>query len=140
MAPDSSPEMTRRVADRWFAALKAGDGAAALGCLADDVVWINNPPDKGLSDIIPWLGEYHGRQAVLGTFEIWARLSAVQSFELVRLVIDGAEALAIVHEVAKVKATGLNYDIEFIQRLRVADERIVFWKSYWDTVKGIVPF
>jgi uncharacterized protein len=136
----SHEEMTRRVAERWFGALKAGNGAAALDCLDENVVWINNPPDKGLSDIIPWLGEYHGKQAVLGTFVIWAELSQVLSFELVDLVIHGDEALAIVHEVAQVIATGMNYDIEFIQRFRVADEKIVLWKSYWDTVKGILPF
>jgi muconolactone delta-isomerase len=59
----TSPEMTRSVVDRWFGALKRGDGQAALACLDENVVWINNPGEKGLSDIIPWLGEYHGRKA-----------------------------------------------------------------------------
>ncbi len=132
--------MTRQVADRWFGALKSGDGAGALACLADDVTWINSPPDRGLSDIIPWLGEYHGRDAVAGTFVIWGELSEVRKFELRSLTIHGDEALAIVHEVALVKPTGLFYDIEFIQRLRIANDRIVMWKSYWDTSKGIAAF
>jgi uncharacterized protein len=34
----------------------------------------------------------------------------------------------------------MNYDIEFIQRFRVLNDKIVQWKSYWDTVRGIVPF
>lgn len=133
-------EATRTVANQWFNALKAGKGEDALKCLDKDVVWINNPPSKGLSDIVPWLGEYHGFDAVLGTFKIWGELSQVQKFELLNLVIDGDEALALVHEVAKIFATGLCYDIEFIQRLKVGNGKIVFWKSYWDTVKGIVPF
>jgi ketosteroid isomerase-like protein len=135
-----SSDMTRAVVDRWFAALRSGDGAAALNCLDDNVVWINNPADKGVSDIVPWLGEYHGRKAVEDTFVIWGQLSQVKHFELRKVVFDGDEALAIVHEVATIKATGLDYDIEFIQRIRVANERIVFWKSYWDTSKGIVAF
>jgi uncharacterized protein len=138
MQPDV--EMTRRVAERWFSALKAGNGEQALSCLDENIVWINNPGEKGLSDIVPWLGEYHGLQAVIGSFVIWGRLSAVQLFELRELVINGDEVFAVVHEVATIKATGLNYDIEFIQRFRVANEKIVFWKSYWDTVKGIIPF
>lgn len=136
----STPEMTRSIAEKWFGALKAGKGEEALSCLDQNIVWINNPPEKGLSDIIPWLGEYHGFQAVLGTFVIWGQLSQVRNFELRELVINGDEVFAVVHEVAEIKATGLCYDIEFIQRFRVSDGKIVFWKSYWDTVKGIIPF
>lgn len=136
----ASPEMTRTVVNRWFDALRRGDGAAALACLDDNVVWINSPPDKGLSDIVTWLGEYHGRRAVEETFVIWGQLSQVKQMEVRNIVYDGDEALAIVHEVATIRATGLDYDIEFIQRIRVANDRIVFWKSYWDTSKGIVAF
>jgi uncharacterized protein len=140
-ARDSQAEpMTRAVVERWFNALRRGDGAAALNCLDDDVVWINSPPDKGLSDIVTWLGEYHGRNAVEETFVIWGQLSQVKQMEVRNVVFAGDEALAIVHEVATIKATGLDYDIEFIQRIRVANDRIVFWKSYWDTSKGIVAF
>ncbi|MEZ5785363.1 MAG: ankyrin repeat domain-containing protein [Xanthobacteraceae bacterium] len=140
VANASSPEMTRAVVNRWFDALRRGDGAAALNCLDDNVVWINSPPDKGVSDIVPWLGEYHGRQAVEETFVIWGQLSQVKQMEVRNIVYDRDEALAIVHEVATIRATGLDYDIEFIQRIRVANDRIVFWKSYWDTSKGIVAF
>lgn len=133
-------EMTKTVAEKWFSALKSGNADEIFSCLDENVLWINNPPEKGLSDIIPWLGEYHGLEAVKGTFDIWNRLSQVQNFELKKLTIDNDEALAVVHEVATIKATGLNYDIEFIQRLRVANNKIVSWKSYWDTAKGIVSF
>lgn len=135
-----SVEMTRSVVNRWFDALRRGDGAAALACLDDNVVWINSPPDKGLSDIVTWLGEYHGRKAVEETFVIWGQLSQVKQMEVRNIVYDRDEAFAIVHEVATIRATGLDYDIEFIQRIRVANDRIVFWKSYWDTSKGIVAF
>ena len=131
---------TRAVAGRWFDALGRHDGAAALAVLADDVEWINNPAVKGLSDVIPWLGVYHGREAVLGTFTIWAALSEVKEFELLDLFVKGNDALAIVHEKALIKTTGKFYDIEFIQRLSVRDGHIARWKSYWDTCKGIVAF
>jgi ankyrin repeat protein/ketosteroid isomerase-like protein len=139
-AAGASSEMTRTVVNRWFDALRRGDGAAALACLDDNVVWINSPPDKGLSDIVTWLGEYHGRKAVEETFVIWGQLSQVKQMEVRNIVYDRDEALAIVHEVATIRATGLDYNIEFIQRIRVANDRIVFWKSYWDTSKGIVAF
>lgn len=124
----------------WFDALARGDGQAALNILDENVVWVNTSPEQGLSDIIPWLGEYHGRDAVAETFVIWAELSEVKDFEVRRLFVDGDEAVAVVHEVALVKPTGLHYDIEFIQRLGIENGRIVRWTSYWDTAKGIVAF
>jgi ketosteroid isomerase-like protein len=136
----SSPDMTRRVAERWFTALTNDDGEGALDCLDQNRLWINDSGVRVSSDLVPWLGDYHGRVAMLDAFVILRKLSAVEHFELLRLTIDGDEALAIVHEAGLVKASGLAYDIECIQRLRVADEKIVFWKSYWDTLRGIVPF
>lgn len=138
--PAASASMTQAVVGRWFGALARGDNQAALNCLADGIVWINGPGIAGLSDIVPWLGEFHGREAVEASFVVWGQLSAVKHFEIRKLVIEGDEALAIVHEVATIKATGLDYDIEFIQRITVANDRIVAWKSYWDTARGIVPF
>jgi len=132
--------MTRAVVDRWFGALGRGDGAAALACLADDVVWLNGPGIAGLSDIVPWLGEFHGRAAVEASFVVWNQLSQVRQFEVRKVVFNGDEAFAVIHEVATIKATGLDYDIEFIQRIRVANDRIASWHSYWDTARGIVPF
>ena len=142
-----SAEMTQAVTTQWFNALKAGNGAAALDCLDPAVHWINSPeaPGKlggipGLSAIVPWLGDFPNKQAVIDSFAIWAKLSQVLDFQLVDILIKDDQALAIIHEKAVIKATGLNYDIEFIQRIRVANNQIVFWKSYWDTAQGIVAF
>lgn len=134
---DNSVQAT---AHRWFDSLKRGDGQAALNILDENVVWTNTSPEAGLSDIIPWLGVYHGRDAVAGTFVIWGELSEVRSFELVKLFFEEDEAVAVVHEVALIKPTGLYYDIEFIQRLGIKNGKIVRWTSYWDSSKGVVAF
>lgn len=131
---------TKAVADIWFKALHERDGAAAVGCLDKDVVWSNTKPIEGLSDIVPWLGEFHGVGEVHQTFMVWAKLSEVVSFELLELFINGDEAIGLVHEKAKIIPTGLYYDIEFIHRLTIRDGKIVKWKSYWDTAFGIVAF
>ena len=111
-----------------------------MECLADNIVWSNTRPIEGLSDIIPWLGEFHGIGEVHQTFLVWADLSEVESFELLELFINGNEAVGLVHERAKIKTTGLYYDIEFIHRLTVEHGKIVRWKSYWDTAFGITAF
>ena len=136
----TTDQETQEVCGRWFGALARHDGAAALSVLADDVLWINGPGVKGLSDIIPWLGIYRGREAVIGTFKIWGELSEVKEFELKDLFVKGDQALALVHEKALIKPTGKYYDMEFIQRITVKDGHIVRWQSYWDTCLGVAAF
>jgi ankyrin repeat protein/ketosteroid isomerase-like protein len=131
---------TKKVADVWFEALNKRDGATALGCLDENVVWSNTRPVHGVTEIIPWLGEFHGLTEVRQTFEVWAKLSEVKSFELKELFINGDEAIGLVHEYALIKPTGLYYDIEFIHRLTVKNGKIIKWKSYWDTAAGVVAF
>jgi len=131
---------TKIIAERWFAALKQGNLDDILSCLDKNILWINNPTEKGLSDIIPWLGEYHGVEAVKQTFIKWGQLSEIQNFELKKLTVDGNEVFAVVREVVKIKATNLIYDIEFLQRFKVLNDKIIFWKIYWDSVKAIVAF
>ncbi len=126
--------------DNWFGALGKGDGEGALKILDENVVWTNTSPENHLSDIIPWLGQYKGRSAVAETFTIWAELSQVEEFEVINIFYNSDEAMAIIHEKALIKSTGLNYDIEFVQRLKIKSDKIIAWTSYWDTSKGIVAF
>lgn len=140
MSEDAMRNDVEATVKRWFDALDRGDGAAALEVLDENVVWTNSSPETGLSDIVPWLGRYEGRDAVAGTFVIWGELSEVREFEVLKLFYQDDEAIAIVHEVALVKPTGLYYDIEFVQRLGVTNGKITRWTSYWDTSKGIVAF
>ena len=50
------------------------------------------------------------------------------------------QALVLVHEAARVKATGLVYDIEFVQRIQVAGDAIVMLRAYWDTSQAVAAF
>ena len=63
---------------RWFAALDAGNVDAAMACLDENVRWIEQPRRagkpggiRGLSAIIPWLGDFSNKQAVIATFKPW---------------------------------------------------------------------
>jgi ketosteroid isomerase-like protein len=137
---DSGRQSTEQVVARWFDALRRGDGPAALDCLADDIVWENNPPLPEFDGVIPWLGIFRSRDEVIESFRVWGNLSQVEQFELLDTFIKDDEALGIVHEVALIKPTQLRYDIEFIQRIQVAGGKIVRWKSYWDTTRGLAAF
>ncbi len=52
--------------------------------------------------------------------------------ELVTSAADGENAAGVIHERTRVKSTGLEFEIEFIQWLTVGNGKIVRWKSYTD--------
>ncbi|WP_329581089.1 ankyrin repeat domain-containing protein [Kitasatospora sp. NBC_01250] len=123
---------TRAVAERWFTALTSGDFATALDCLADDVEWINYAPVPGYNDDMAWIGTEHDKQGVLNSLGLFTGICEVGKEELVRIAVDGENAAGVIHEESVVKATGLPFEIEFIQWLTVREGRIVRWKSYTD--------
>jgi ketosteroid isomerase-like protein len=142
-----SEEATKAVVSRWFAALDTGNVDAAMACLDDKVHWINSPgqPGKpggvpGLSAIIPWLGDYTTKDQVIATFKPWGEQQATVRYERLNMMFKDDQAMVLVREAARVKATGLIYDIEFVQRIQVAGDRIVMLRAYWDTSQAIAAF
>ncbi|MCC9312446.1 nuclear transport factor 2 family protein, partial [Kitasatospora sp. RB6PN24] len=132
MTESQQTAQTRAVAERWFTALFTGDFPTALDCLAEDVEFINYAPVPGYNDDMAWIGTYHGRQAVLDSLGVFTSVAQVDKEELVRISVDGEFAAGVVHERSTIKATGLPFEIEFVQWLTVRDGKIVRWKSYTD--------
>jgi hypothetical protein len=82
----------------------------------------NIPVTPGVSDSVPWLGTYRGVPAVLRSLEVWAKHVRLLSFKLLRLMVDGPEAVGIVHEhgqcVANGKARAAHTDTSTTSTLR----------------------
>jgi ketosteroid isomerase-like protein len=142
-----SEEVTRTVVSRWFDALDAGDVDTAMACLDDNVRWINSPAEKeqsggipGLSAIIPWLGDFSNKVDVIATFGPWGERQETVTYECLNMMFKDDQALVLVHEAARIKATGLVYDVEFVQRIQVAGDVIVLLKAYWDTSQAVAAF
>ncbi|MCB2262032.1 MAG: ankyrin repeat domain-containing protein [Candidatus Thiosymbion ectosymbiont of Robbea hypermnestra] len=142
-----SEEATRAVVSRWFGALDAGDVDGAMACLDDNVRWINSPAEEGkpggipgLSAIIPWLGDFSTKAEVMATFGPWAERQETVQYERLNMMYKDDQAMVLVHEAARIKATGLVYDIEFVQRIQVAGDVIVMLRAYWDTSQAIAAF
>jgi len=142
-----SEEATRAVVSRWFDALDAGDVDTAMACLADDVRWINSPAEEGqpggipgLSAIIPWLGDFSSKAEVMATFGPWGERQETVRYERLNTMFKDDQAMVVVHEAARVRATGLIYDIEFAQRFQVAGDLIVMLRAYWDTSQAVAAF
>lgn len=142
-----SEENTRAVVTRWFDSLEAGDGETAMACLDDNVRWINSPGESGkpggvlgLSAIIPWLGDFLNKEDVMATFGPWGERQEPIKYEVLNIMFKDDQALALVHEVARIKATGLIYDVEFVQRLQVKGDVIIMLRAYWDTSQAVAAF
>lgn len=128
----ASTDDVRTVAGRWFGALGSGQIDVAISCLAPDVEFINYTVVPGYNDIMPWIGTYHGPDAVYQSFKVFTGVADVLKEELINLAVDGESAVGVVHERSRVKATGVEFEIEFIQWLTVRNGKIVRWKSYTD--------
>jgi uncharacterized protein len=128
----STTEETRRVAMTWFDGMTNHNPTAAFAVMDENVEWINYKIVPGYNDIMPWIGTAHGLEAVLKTGDIFLALCDVQTEELVQLVVEGENAMGVIREHSVVKATGMAFDIEFIQWLTVRNGKIVRWKSYTD--------
>ena len=125
-------DKTNEIARKWFNAQTSGNFETAINCLADDIEWINYTVVPGFNDIMPWIGTYYGIEKVVETFKIFTGLVEVKVEELLELAIDGENAVGVIHEQSLVKATGLEFDIQFVQWLTIRNGKIVRWKSYTD--------
>ncbi len=86
----------RQVAEAWFSSLEQGNLQNAQALLDENVVWENIPSTPGVSDSVPWLGTYHGVPVAMKSIEVWAKHARLLSFKLLRLIVDGPEAVGIV--------------------------------------------
>jgi ketosteroid isomerase-like protein len=123
---------SRATATAWFEALGAGDVSVVSELMAEDIEFINYTPVPGYNDDMPWIGTYHGRDAAMASFGVFVSVCEVLDEHLVELVVDGEQAMGVVAERSRVKDSGLEFEIEFVQWLTIRDGKIVRWKSFTD--------
>jgi len=76
----------------------------------------------------------------MATFGPWAERQETVQYERLNMMYRDDQALVLVHEAARIRATSLIYDIEFVQRLQVAGDVIVMLRAYWDTSQAVAAF
>ena len=127
-----APLTTRQVAETWFSNLEQGNMRGAQSLLDENVVWENIPSTPGVSDLAPWLGTYHGIPAAMKSIEVWAQHARLLSFKLLRLIVDGSDAVGIVHEHGQVLANNNEYDVYVAENIRIEGGKITHYRVYWD--------
>jgi ketosteroid isomerase-like protein len=122
----------RQVAEAWFSNLEQNKVSDAQALLDENILWENIPSTPGVSDLAPWLGSYRGVAAALKSIEVWAAHSRMLSFKLLRLLVDGPEAVGIVHEHAECLANNNEYDVYVAENIRIEAGKITHYRVYWD--------
>jgi len=135
-----TPSTPRQVAEAWFTNLEQGNLKDARVLLDENVLWENIPVTPGVSDLAPWLGSRQGVAAVLKSVETWAAHARLLSFKLLRLVIDGPEAVGFVHEHAQCLANENEYDVYVATNLTIEGGKITHYRNYWDISPLIKAF
>jgi ketosteroid isomerase-like protein len=134
------PLTPRQVAEAWFSNLERGNVSGAQALLDENVLWENIPATPGVSDLAPWLGTHHGVAEVMESINKWASYARLLSYRLVRLLVDGQEAVGIVHEHAQCLANKNEYDTYAAANLTIEDGRITHYRTYWDISPLIKAF
>ncbi len=127
-----TPLSPRQVAEAWFSSLAQGNLQNAQALLDENVVWENIPSTPGVSHLAPWLGTYHGVPAAMKSIEDWAKHARLLSFKLLRLIVDGPEAVGIVHEHGQILANNNEYDVYVAENIRIEGGKITHYRVYWD--------
>jgi ketosteroid isomerase-like protein len=135
-----TPLTTRQVAEAWFSNLEQNKFLEAQALLDENVLWENIPSTPGVSDLAPWLGSYQGVAAVMKSIEVWAQHARLLSFKLQKLIVDGPEAIGIVHEHNQCLANNNEYDVRVATNITIAGGKIKHYQNYWDISPLIKAF
>lgn len=113
----NAPEIA--VVEAFFAAFRAGDTAAALALLSDDVVYQNVPfpPDRG-------------KAAVARTFKVFERF--MKSFDVEIKNIAARDGVVLTERLDVLTGPLLDMGIWVCGTFEVRDGRITLWRDYFD--------
>jgi ketosteroid isomerase-like protein len=135
-----APLSPRKVAEAWFSSLEENRLGDAQALLDENVLWENIPSTPGVSDLARWLGTYKGVAAAMKSIEVWAEYARLLSFKLLRLMVDGPEAVGIVHEHGQCLANNNEYDVYVAENIRIEAGKITHYRVYWDISPIIKAF
>lgn len=123
-------QAARDVVRRFYEALASRDKARIAPFIAEDCDWIYWGP----IDVLPWLGQRRGRDAVLAVFDEIPRVLKVESYVPEWVVVDGDSAAALIALRGRMVATGNVYAIRFAQFIRLRDGQAVQVRAVIDSL------
>ena len=112
-----------------YAAFERGDIPSLLNLVSEDVEWSLPGP----SDIIPFAGEFRGREGVGRFFAALGGAEDVEIFEPQEFVAQGDKVVALGQYRWRVKQSGREYGGDWAHVFTVRDGKIAGFHEYMDT-------
>lgn len=105
-----------------------GDIPALLDALSEDVEWVV-PEVEG----VPGRGTWRGPEQVGEFFRILSDTQEPRQIELREFVAQGDKVVVLGHYIWHVKATGKEWESDFVHALSVRDGKMTRFQEYTDT-------
>jgi ketosteroid isomerase-like protein len=120
---------TREVVEEFFSSLGSGDVEAALRLIDEPVDWFT----PGSTELIPWMGHRTTRAEVREFFTIGGEHMSAEEFGVDRILVDGADAVALGHFKYRVNSTGKSFESDFALEIRVTGGLISRYHMHEDS-------
>lgn len=117
-----------------YAAFCRGDIPFILAHADESIDWNSNDS----SAVVPWGGARHGRRDVQAFFDALAANLDFEIFDPRRFAAEGPLVFVLGRTVAKVKATGRRFDMQWVHVFTIEDGRVTRFEEFYDTA-GVVP-
>lgn len=117
--------------DTIYASFATGDLEGVLSVMDDSVVWLH----PGTKAEIPFAGEFKGPEGVREFFSIAFSSIDVVEQDVFSTVSEGDQVLVLGRERMRVKATGKEYDSNWIHAYTLRDGKVVRFEEYIDTAQ-----
>ena len=122
-------ENIRPVVEVFYRASAKRDIERVVAILADDVDWLVQGP----IDVFPFLGQRHGKAAVLEGYREVARKLEITNYQVEALLVDGERAAALIRISAIVRATSKVMSIRTAQFSRFRDGKLAEMRGVLDS-------
>lgn len=130
-----TPEQLIDFIKTFYHHFESGNGEAAAAMLAENIVWENPMPEE-----IPFGRRYEGREGVV---RYWGELMETLDMgpmEVEQMIAQDDTVVVTGREASTVKATGKNYDMQWVHLFKVADGKIVSGREYNNTAEMLKAF
>ena len=118
-----------------YEAIRRHDRTALMATLAEDVDWQVVGPAT-----MPFGGTYRGRAEAQRFFSTVAEACEVLEFAVDRMVADGETVIVFGHEHFRVRATGRDWNTDWVQVHTVRSGAICRFREYTDTAAIVAAF
>ena len=110
-----------------YAAFGRGDVAFIVGQLTDDIRWVTH-----FDPIVPWAGDYSGKDRVPRFFDAIFKSVDVQAFEPQEWIAQGDSVASVGEFGCRVRATGKDVRTRWVFLWKFRDGKICSYEQFHD--------